>query len=97
MKLLRRSATCGALNKRFERDRAFQHGDIIAGPGATPAGNDNADLSLRYGTFKPKREPKAFRAFGVKVLVGRNAAEWADLSVIDGSFLVVTPRLAVGW
>ncbi len=87
----------GALQRRFERDRNFQHGDIIAGPAATPAGNGNADLALRYGTYKPKARPSSVSLFGVHVLWGRDAADWAVLSDMEANYCIVSKRLAVGW
>lgn len=73
--------TMGDLSRRFERDREFSAGQVITGPAVTPAGNDNGDMSLRFGVFEPKSVPREMRLpFRFSLLIGKDAALWAELS-----------------
>jgi hypothetical protein len=97
LKIIRKSATMGALSRRFERDRVFQSSETISGPGATPAGNNNADLALKFGTY-PAVKPPAFKSVGrIEFLWGATAAAWANLSDMDGNFAVFGRRFAIKW
>lgn len=95
MRFVRQSRTCGALNRRFERDRFFQFSETVTGPAATHAG-DNSSLGVRYGTYPAQKPPKWRAMFGFEVLWGKNAAKWASLSDMERSWLVVTDKFAVG-
>lgn len=94
---VRKSGSMGALGRRFERDRVFQHGPTITGPAATPAGSDNADLSLRFGIYPEIQMPRHGRLGPVAWVQGANAARWAELSDMDAGWLVLGKRLAVRW
>jgi len=94
--LAKRARTVGALNRRFERDRAFQHAATVTGPAVTPADSDNASLSLRYGTFPAKLHPRRKSFRGIVLLWGANAGLWASLSDKDASWLFAD-RIAIGW
>lgn len=95
MEAVRQSSTLGALQDRFRRDREFQFGDIVTAPAVTPAGTDNSEMKLIYGTRRPKCRPREIRSLGMTFLLGRDASEWARLSRMETRALIVSRRLAV--
>lgn len=84
-----RRRTWGAFSRRHERDAAFS-GDFAAGPAVTPAGNSNADLSLRFGVYPGKERPRRLAKAGrFSLWTGADCAEWFRLSDLDYSSVTV--------
>jgi hypothetical protein len=81
----------GDLRRRFERDGAFVP-EFSAGPGATPSGTVNGDLSLRFGTYRGKKRPREVRVGRVKLFWGKDAWEWVRLSTFE-----CRPGLSLGY
>lgn len=78
---VRASNTIGAMNRLRDRNLRFGYGQYAAGPAVTPAGNDNADMALRYGTYQQDAPPRVLVRFGRWTLLwGRNVSDFCALS-----------------
>jgi len=91
MELVRGKNTLGALERLRLRALEFGAGEYVCGPVVTPAGNDNSDLALRFGTFKSKILPRVFRlGFGWHLAFG-NVKEYCQMSDWEFASLVLGP------
>lgn len=79
--LIKAKNTIGAMNRLRDRKLRFGFGEYAAGPAVTPVGADNADLSLRYGTYRQEAPPReVFRFRRYVLLHGRNVLDYCALS-----------------
>lgn len=79
--LVKAKNTIGAMNRLRDRNLRFGYGEFAAGPAVSPIGADNADLALRYGTYRQEPPPRVVFRFKRYVLLrGRNVRDFCALS-----------------